>query len=103
MNQYICPPNTITGGIGGGGVDLSLPSHYGGYYSNNSNPHHLWKDSRNLTHSSFGSSTRKKKSLKSFTVLLMTAAFIVMLAVLSVAAMAFYFSTYKSQSNDCKL
>lgn len=38
--------------------------------------------------------------MKSFTIILMTAAFIVVLAVLSVAALAFYFSTFKS--DDCK-
>lgn len=32
----------------------------------------------------------------------MTAAFIVMLAVLSVAGLAFYFSTFKSDLSDCK-
>lgn len=59
----------------------------------------MWRDSRNLTPSSTYSS-KSRSSLKSFTIILMTAAFIVILAVLSVAALAFYFSTFKS--DDCK-
>lgn len=59
----------------------------------------MWRDSRNLTPSSTYSS-KSRSSIKSFTIILMTAAFIVILAVLSVAALAFYFSTFKS--DDCK-
>lgn len=60
----------------------------------------MWRDSRNLTPSSTYSS-KSRSSIKSFTIILMTAAFIVILAVLSVAALAFYFSTFKS--DDCKI
>lgn len=76
--------------------DVSLTSQYG------YNSWGVWKDSRNLTPSLSYSSSKNKKSVKSFTILLMTAAFIVMLAVLSVAGLAFYFSTFKSDLNECK-
>ena len=66
----------------------------------------VWKDPRNLTpslsYSSKNNGKNSRKSIKSFTILLMTAAFIVMLAVLSVAGLAFYFSTFKADTNDCK-
>ncbi|XP_055299242.1 mucin-2 [Sitodiplosis mosellana] len=58
----------------------------------------MWRDSRNLTPSSTYSS-KSRSSIKSFTIILMTAAFIVILAVLSVAALAFYFSTFKSDDS----
>lgn len=73
--------------------DFSYTSQYG------YNSWGMWRDSRNLTPSSTYSS-KSRSSLKSFTIILMTAAFIVILAVLSVAALAFYFSTFKS--DDCK-
>lgn len=73
--------------------DFSYASQYG------YNSWGMWRDSRNLTPSSTYSS-KSRSSLKSFTIILMTAAFIVILAVLSVAALAFYFSTFKS--DDCK-
>lgn len=92
--------------------DVSAASQYG------YNSWGVWKDSRNLTPSlsyssskhnqpngsngSIGGTGHHKKSVKSFTILLMTAAFIVMLAVLSVAGLAFYFSTFKSDLSDCK-
>lgn len=73
--------------------DLSHGSQYG------YNSWGMWRDSRNLTPSSTYSS-KSRSSMKSFTIILMTAAFIVVLAVLSVAALAFYFSTFKS--DDCE-
>lgn len=73
--------------------DFSYASQYG------YNSWGMWRDSRNLTPSSTYSS-KSRSSLKSFTIILMTAAFIVILAVLSVAGLAFYFSTFKS--DDCK-
>lgn len=74
--------------------DFSHTSQYG------YNSWGMWRDSRNLTPSSTYSSKSRRTSIKSFTIILMTAAFIVVLAVLSVAALAFYFSTFKS--DDCK-
>lgn len=83
-------PYTATNGCNN---DFSYTSQYG------YNSWGMWRDSRNLTPSSTYSS-KSRSSLKSFTIILMTAAFIVILAVLSVAALAFYFSTFKS--DDCK-
>lgn len=77
----------------GNGNDYSQASQYG------YNSWGMWRDSRNLTPSS-SFSAKSQSNIKSFTIILMTAAFIVVLAVLSVAALAFYFSTFKS--DDCK-
>ncbi|XP_031623658.1 proteoglycan 4 [Contarinia nasturtii] len=71
---------------------------YTNQYGYNSWGQGLWRDSRNLTPSSTYSS-KSRSSIKSFTIILMTAAFIVILAVLSVAALAFYFSTFKSDDS----
>lgn len=76
----------------------SLSSHYGG--AGGYNGWGLWRDTGNL---SPAMSVTKKRSLKSFSIILMTAAFIVVLAVLSVAGLAFYFSTFRSDLDDCKL
>lgn len=75
-------------------TEPSLSSHYGGY-----NGWGLWRDTGNL---SPALSVTKKRSLKSFSIILMTAAFIVVLAVLSVAGLSFYFSTFRSDLDDCK-
>ncbi|GAB0098565.1 hypothetical protein DMENIID0001_143110 [Sergentomyia squamirostris] len=74
-------------------TDHSLSSHYGGY-----NSWGLWRDSANLSLSALSST--KKRGVKSFSIILMTAAFIVVLAVLSVAGLAFYFSTFRSEMDD---
>lgn len=73
--------------------DFNYTNQYGAY-----NSWGMWRDSRNLTPSSTYSS-KSRSSIKSFTIILMTAAFIVILAVLSVAALAFYFSTFKSDDS----
>lgn len=52
-----------------------------------------------VSYSSSGEMPRKNR-VKSFTILLLTAAFIVMVAVLSVAGLAFYFSTFKSEYSE---
>lgn len=75
-------------------MSLSSTSHYG-YTSWG-----LWRDSRNISPSIY--SHKKRRNIKSFSILLMSAAFIVVLAVLAVAGLAFYFSTFKSDQNDCK-
>lgn len=60
-----------------------------------------WNDNKTLAPSL--SSYNKQKSIKSFTMILMTAALIVVLAVISIAGLAFYFSSYRSDGNDCEL
>ncbi|XP_055682003.1 mucin-2 [Lutzomyia longipalpis] len=77
-------------------TDHSLSSHYGGY-----NSWGLWRDSANLSLSALSST--KKRGVRSFSIILMTAAFIVVLAVLSVAGLAFYFSTFRSEMDDSLL
>uniref|UniRef100_A0A182P6W2 SEA domain-containing protein n=1 Tax=Anopheles epiroticus TaxID=199890 RepID=A0A182P6W2_9DIPT len=72
-------------------TDVSLSSHYG-YTSWG-----LWRDSRNLSSSLYA---KKQKNIKSFSILLMSAAFIVVLAVLCVAGLAFYFSTFKADLSE---
>ncbi|XP_062706183.1 mucin-5AC [Aedes albopictus] len=95
----------VVGGGGGGGggapythmskysypTDVSLSSHYG-YTSWG-----LWRDTRNLSSSMYG---KKQKNFRSVSILLMSAAFIVVLAVLCVAALAFYFSAFKADLSD---
>ncbi|XP_059616271.1 mucin-2 [Phlebotomus argentipes] len=76
-------------------TDHSLSSHYG------YNSWGLWRDSANLSLSALSST--KKRGVKSFSIILMTAAFIVVLAVLSVAGLAFYFSTFRSEMDDSLL
>lgn len=73
--------------------DVSLSSHYG-YTSWG-----LWRDTGHLSPSIY---SKKRINIRSFSILIMSAAFIVLLAVLSVAALAFYFSTFKSDPNECK-
>lgn len=73
--------------------DVSLSSHYG-YTSWG-----LWRDTGNLSPSIY---SKKRINIRSFSILIMSAAFIVLLAVLSVAALAFYFSTFKSDPAECK-
>ena len=73
--------------------DVSLSSHYG-YTSWG-----LWRDTGHLSPSIH---SKKRINIRSFSILIMSAAFIVLLAVLSVAALAFYFSTFKSDPTECK-
>lgn len=89
MNKFTYPDPSIQSHYGGGGGG-------GGY-----NSWGFWPDTRNLTPSSYASSKSNSK-VRSCSIILMTAAFIVILAVLSVAALAFYFSTFKSDLNDCE-
>lgn len=85
-------------------LSLSSNSHYGytswGLYHhrNGSGP---GTDSRNISPSIY-SHKKRRRNIKSFSILLMSAAMIVVLAVLAVAGLAFYFSTFKSDQNDCK-
>lgn len=89
-------------------LSLSSNSHYG-YTSWG-----LWRgsgaggpgtDSRNISpsiYSHHNGSKKRRRNIKSFSILLMSAAMIVVLAVLAVAGLAFYFSTFKSDQSDCK-
>lgn len=87
-------------------LSLSSNSHYG-YTSWG-----LWRgaggpgtDSRNISpsiYSHHNGSKKRRRNIKSFSILLMSAAMIVVLAVLAVAGLAFYFSTFKSDPTDCK-
>lgn len=74
--------------------DVSLSSHYNGYTSWG-----LWREPGHLSPSIY---SKRRINIRSFSILIMSAAFIVLLAVLSIAALAFYFSTFKSDSIDCK-
>ena len=82
MTKYSYPP-----------TDVSLSSHYG-YTSWG-----LWRDTGNLSPSIY---SKKRINIRSFSILIMSAAFIVVLAVLAVAGLAFYFSTFKSDPSECK-
>ncbi|XP_063697492.1 mucin-2 [Culicoides brevitarsis] len=86
-------------------LSLSSNSHYG-YTSWG-----LWRggaggpgtDSRNISpsiYSHHNGSKKRRRNIKSFSILLMSAAMIVVLAVLAVAGLAFYFSTFKSDPTD---
>lgn len=80
-------------------TDHSVGSHYGGASQYNGG-WGLWRDTGNLSPTTMSST--KKRSIKSFSIILMTAAFIVVLAVLSVAGLAFYFSTFRNEMDNCK-
>ncbi|XP_055547723.1 mucin-2 [Wyeomyia smithii] len=79
MNKYSYP------------TDMSLSSHYG-YTSWG-----LWRDNRNLSSSMYG---KKQKNFRSVSVLLLSAAFIVVLAILCVVGLAFYLSAFKSDLSE---
>ncbi|KAL9701330.1 hypothetical protein quinque_004771 [Culex quinquefasciatus] len=102
---------SVIGGHGGGGggagtapythmskysypTDVSLSSHYG-YTSWG-----LWRDSRNLSSSMYGKKQQQQKNFRSVSILLMTAAFLVVLAVLCVVGLAFYFSAFKGDLSE---
>ncbi|XP_053676513.1 mucin-5AC [Anopheles nili] len=72
-------------------TDVSLSSHYG-YTSWG-----LWRDSRNLSSSLYA---KKQKNIKSFSIILMSAAFIIILAVLCVVGLAFYLSTFRTDLSE---
>lgn len=74
--------------------DVSLSSHYNGYTSWG-----LWREPGHLSPSIY---SKRRINIRSFSILIMSAAFIVLLAVLSIAGLAFYFSTFKSDPIDCK-
>lgn len=81
-------------------TDHSIGSHYGGLGGGYNGGWGLWRDTGNLSPTMM--SVSKKRSIKSFSIILMTAAFIVVLAVLSVAGLAFYFSTFRNDMDNCE-
>ncbi|EDW85358.2 uncharacterized protein Dwil_GK10554 [Drosophila willistoni] len=96
---------------------LGRRSQLGAYYHMNKQPTHtndhslngqygyntwgIWRDGRNIAPSAFStkSHTQCQKN-RSFSIILTTAAFIVLLAVISIAGLAFYFSSIKATLED---
>ncbi|EDV38948.1 uncharacterized protein Dana_GF25057 [Drosophila ananassae] len=61
----------------------------------------IWRDGRNIAPSTFSAKTHTQyPKNRSFSIILTTAAFIVLLAVISIAGLAFYFSSIKSTLED---
>ncbi|XP_017014335.2 proteoglycan 4 [Drosophila takahashii] len=62
----------------------------------------IWRDGRNIAPSTFSAKTNHTQYPKnrSFSIILTTAAFIVLLAVISIAGLAFYFSSIKTNLED---
>lgn len=79
--------------------DYSQNSTYGGY-----NAWGMWRDTRNIAPSTFSAKTYNHyQKTRSFSIIITTAAFIVLLAVISIAGLAFYFSSIKANMEDRKL
>lgn len=80
-------------------TDQSLSSQYG------YNTWGVWRDNRNVAPSTFSTKSYHKSrsyNAKSFSIILTTAACIVLLAVISIAGLAFYFSSIKVGLDECK-
>lgn len=80
-------------------TDQSLSSQYG------YNTWGVWRDNRNVAPSTFSTKSYQKPrsyNAKSFSIILTTAACIVLLAVISIAGLAFYFSSIKVGLDECK-
>ncbi|XP_017060190.1 proteoglycan 4 [Drosophila ficusphila] len=61
----------------------------------------IWRDGRNIAPSTFSAKTHTQyPKNRSFSIILTTAAFIVLLAVISIAGLAFYFSSIKTTLED---
>ncbi|XP_073822622.1 uncharacterized protein [Musca autumnalis] len=61
----------------------------------------MWRDGRNLAPSTFSAKPHLHyQKTRSFSIILTTAAFIVLLAVISIAGLAFYFSSIKGNMED---
>lgn len=61
----------------------------------------IWRDGRNIAPSTFSTKTHAHyPKNRSFSIILTTAAFIVLLAVISIAGLAFYFSSIKATLED---
>ncbi|BFF97734.1 mucin-5AC [Drosophila madeirensis] len=75
--------------------DHSINSQYG------YNTWGIWRDGRNIAPSTFSAKTQTQyPKNRSFSIILTTAAFIVLLAVISIAGLAFYFSSIKATLED---
>ncbi|KAH8368841.1 hypothetical protein KR200_004389 [Drosophila serrata] len=75
--------------------DHSVNSQYG------YNTWGIWRDGRNIAPSTFSAKTHTQyPKNRSFSIILTTAAFIVLLAVISIAGLAFYFSSIKTNLED---
>uniref|UniRef100_A0A336L367 CSON003106 protein n=1 Tax=Culicoides sonorensis TaxID=179676 RepID=A0A336L367_CULSO len=88
-------------------LSLSSNSHYGytswGLWRGGTGTGIGGTDSRNISpsiYSHHNSGKKRRRNIKSFSILLMSAAMIVVLAVLAVAGLAFYFSTFRSDQSD---
>ncbi|XP_068158555.1 mucin-2 [Drosophila tropicalis] len=96
---------------------LGRRSQLGAYYHMNKQPTHtndhslngqygyntwgIWRDGRNIAPSAFSTKTHTQcQKNRSFSIILTTAAFIVLLAVISIAGLAFYFSSIKATLED---
>lgn len=60
----------------------------------------LWRDTGHLASSPY---SKKRLNIKSFSILIAAAVFIVLLAILSIAAFAFYFNSLKTDSSEGSL
>ncbi|XP_049302708.1 mucin-2 [Bactrocera dorsalis] len=61
----------------------------------------IWRDGRNIAPSTFSAKTHTHyQKPRSFSIILTTAVFIVLLAVISIAGLAFYFSSVKANMED---
>ncbi|XP_055903763.1 mucin-5AC [Eupeodes corollae] len=79
----------------------SLGSQYGGAGGGAYSTWGMWRDGRNIAPSTFSAKPHHPHTkTKSFSIILSTAAFIVLLAVISIAGLAFYFSSIKSNMED---
>ena len=77
----------------------SINSQYGNY-----NAWGMWRDTRNIAPSTFSAKTYNHyQKTRSFSIIITTAAFIVLLAVISIAGLAFYFSSIKANMEYRKL
>lgn len=61
----------------------------------------IWRDGRNIAPSTFSAKTHTHyQKPRSFSIILTSAVFIVLLAVISIAGLAFYFSSVKANMED---
>ncbi|XP_053959558.1 mucin-2 [Anastrepha ludens] len=93
---------------------LGRRSTLGAYYHMNKQPSYtnelsqygynawgIWRDGRNIAPSTFSAKTHTHyQKPRSFSIILTTAVFIVLLAVISIAGLAFYFSSVKANLED---
>lgn len=67
------------------------------------NTWNMWHDGRSMAPSVFSAKPYiHRQKTRSFSIILTTAAFIVLLAIICIAAFSFYFTSVKSGLEDCK-